>query len=369
MGTYNYNDTTLYNLRMLYEQLGYKRYKMSKFEEYDLYLEYKKFLTTENIITFTDLNGKLYALKPDITLSIAKNAKPGETQKLYYKENVYRASAETKEYKEITQLGLEYIGDIDAYTLGEVVLLAARSLHSISDNYVLDISHMGFVSALLDETGLSDSRKEKLLTYLGKKDAHELRFNCEKYGVDADVTESIVALCEIYGDFESTYPKIKDLAVSHTMLEAVQELESVYTFLKASGEGAHINLDFSIVNDMSYYNGVIFRGYIESVPCSVLSGGRYDNLLLRLGKNCQAMGFAVYVDMLELYAKHEKEYDVDVMLCYDSSVTPVQIAEKAAEYTSQGKSVKVMSYVPEGLKYKQLVKFSKEGESVSDGIS
>ena len=97
MGTYNYNDTTLYNLRMLYEQMGYKRFKMSKFEEYDLYLEYKKFLSTENIITLTDLHGKLFALKPDITLSIAKNAKPGEAQKLYYKENVYRASRETKE--------------------------------------------------------------------------------------------------------------------------------------------------------------------------------------------------------------------------------------------------------------------------------
>ena len=62
MQSFNRNDTVLYNLRSLYEQYGYKRFKMSKFEEYDLYLEYKNFLQTENIITFTDLNGKLYAV-------------------------------------------------------------------------------------------------------------------------------------------------------------------------------------------------------------------------------------------------------------------------------------------------------------------
>ena len=183
------------------------------------------------------------------------------------------------------------------------------------------------------------------------------------------MTERITALCEIYGDFESTYPKIRALATTPAMIEAADELAALYEFLKAAGEGEHINLDFSIVNDMSYYNGVIYRGYIESVPCSVLSGGRYDNLLVKLGKNCQAIGFAVYVDLLELYAKHEKEYDVDVMLCYDADAEPIEISKKAAEYSAQGKTVKVMAYIPEGLKYKQLVRISKEGVSVTDGLS
>ena len=363
MGNYNYSDATLYSLRMLYEQYGYKRFKVSKFEEYDLYLQYKKFISTENIITFTDLNGKLYALKPDITLSIAKNAKQGEAQKLYYKENVYRASGDTKEYKEITQLGLEYIGDIDEYTLGEVVLLAAQSLRSVSGRYVLDVSHMGFVSALLEEAGLNESEKEKIVTFLGKKDAHELTASCKRFGLSSEMTGRISALCEIYGDFESVYPKIRELAaVNSAMLEAADELENLYSFLKASGEGEHINLDFSIVNDMNYYNGVIYRGYVESVPFSVLSGGRYDNLLVKLGKNCQAIGFAVYVDLLELYAKHEKEYDVDVLLCYSADVSPIEVSRKAAEYTASGKTVKVMNRIPDGIKYKQLVKMTGEGE-------
>ena len=62
-------------LRRLFESFGYKKYRMSKFENYDLYAENKSFLKNESIITFHDLSGKLMALKPDVTLSIVKNAK------------------------------------------------------------------------------------------------------------------------------------------------------------------------------------------------------------------------------------------------------------------------------------------------------
>lgn len=369
MEVFTKNETVLYNLRALYEQYGYKRYKMSKFEEYDLYLEYKNFLSTSNIITFTDLNGKLYALKPDITLSIAKNAKQGECQKLYYNENVYRTARNTKQYKEITQLGLEYIGDVDAYTMGEVVSLAAKSLASISENYILDLSHLGFVSGLFELANLNDSQCEKLLGFLGKKDTHEIYAACEQFGVYREIAEKIAMLSEVYGSFETTLPKIKALASTPKMIEAVKELEALYEFLRASGAAEHINLDFSIVNDMSYYNSVIYRGYVENVPFSVLSGGRYDNLLTKLGKNSQAIGFAVYVDLLELYDKCDKEYDVDTLIVYDSDVSPLRVCAVADEYIKSGKSVKVLAKAAENLKYKTAVRITKEGVEVSDGIS
>ena len=78
----NVNDKTLkageiaiYKLRELYESFGYSQYKMSKFEEYDLYVRNKSFLVSDHIITFTDTDGKLMALKPDVTLSIVKNSR------------------------------------------------------------------------------------------------------------------------------------------------------------------------------------------------------------------------------------------------------------------------------------------------------
>ena len=106
----------------------------------------------ENIITFTGSDGKLMALKPDVTLSIVKNAAATgrEQEKVFYLENVYRKPKNTSDFKEIMQLGLECIGDIGLYQMGEVISLAAQSLSVIDKDYILDISHMGFISALAD---------------------------------------------------------------------------------------------------------------------------------------------------------------------------------------------------------------------------
>ena len=127
------DERAIFELRSLYEGYGYSRYKMSKFEEYDLYVRNKDFLVSDNIITFTDTNGKLMALKPDVTLSIIKNSTDNinSVSKVYYNENVYRVSKGTHSFKEIMQVGLECIGNIDEYCIYEVLMLAAKSLCSI----------------------------------------------------------------------------------------------------------------------------------------------------------------------------------------------------------------------------------------------
>ena len=48
------------SLRALYSEYGYRQYKMSKFEEYELYLRNKDFLVSDNVITFTDTDGRLW---------------------------------------------------------------------------------------------------------------------------------------------------------------------------------------------------------------------------------------------------------------------------------------------------------------------
>ena len=92
-------------LRSLYHRRGFVPYRMSKFEEYELYMKNKDFLRSPQVITFTDTNGKLMALKPDVTLSIVRSYRhiPGQTQKLYYDENVYRVSESAGAFREIRQ--------------------------------------------------------------------------------------------------------------------------------------------------------------------------------------------------------------------------------------------------------------------------
>ena len=166
-------ERVLFALRGLYQQYGYSPFKMGKFEEYDLYVRNKDFLVSDGVITFTDTDGRLMALKPDVTLSIIKNTReaPGCVQKLCYSENVYRISGSTRCFKEIMQTGLECIGDVDLYNLCEVITLAAESLRVIDERCVLDLSHMGVVAALVDALAPDAETREQLIGCIGQKNA------------------------------------------------------------------------------------------------------------------------------------------------------------------------------------------------------
>lgn len=352
-------------MRALYESYGYKKYKMRKFEEYDLYLENKSFLAGESIITFTDLNGKLLALKPDVTLSIAKNAKlkGRDAQKLYYTENVYRESRAGNEYKEIMQVGLEYIGEIDLCVLCEVISLAAKSLQTISGNYIMDISHLGFASGLLDETSLSQSAKSEVLKMLSQKDAHSIAALCERENVKASLAEKLVALPSVYGGFKETLKKAEKLVVNDKMREALSELSGIYGVLKNEKQAKNLRLDFSITNDLSYYNGIIFQGFIDGVPCDILSGGRYDNLMQKLGTPAQAIGFAVYIDLLERYFKDSAATDVDVLLIYSAKDDTASVLKAADKIRQGGKSVRVQTSADTKIKYGEKIVFEGGAEN------
>ena len=159
-------EQAIFALRALYSKYGYLAFKMSKFEEYELYIRNKDFLVSDRIITFNDTNGKLLALKPDVTLSIVKNNR-GEEQKVYYDESVYRISNHT--YKEIRQIGLERIGDIDTYAIYETLSMAVKSLELISEDFVLDVSHMGVVSAIMDELSVPEAVRADIIECIGEK--------------------------------------------------------------------------------------------------------------------------------------------------------------------------------------------------------
>ena len=71
-----------------------------------------------------------------------------------------------------------------------------------------------------------------------------------------------------------------------------------------------------MVNDLDYYNGLIFRGYVEGVPSLVLTGGRYDNLMRKMRKESGAIGFAIYLDELGACLKGERQPDFDLLITY-----------------------------------------------------
>ncbi|MBR2432301.1 MAG: ATP phosphoribosyltransferase regulatory subunit [Clostridia bacterium] len=350
-------EKAVFKLRSLYKKYGYMPFKMSKFEEYDLYVRNKDFLISDRVITFNDTNGKLLALKPDVTLSIIKNGEDevGVKQKVYYNENVYRVSGGTHQYKEIMQAGLECIGDIDIYDIYEVVLLAASSLSLISEQFVLDISHLGILSALLDDISTDKSFRKELSGYIAEKNMHDSVRLCNEYGVSEEKTQVLCRLVGIRGDMESAIDELCDICQSESAKFALDELKALKKMLERTEFYDKIRFDFSIVNDMNYYNGIVFKGFLSGICESVLSGGQYDKLMRRMGRGAGAIGFALYLDLLEALQGAPLPYDVDILIIYDEKSDAMAISELSDATVKAGKSVSVQKAIPKKLRYREMI--------------
>lgn len=292
-------ERAAFSLCALYEDAGYKKYRMSKFEEYALYVQNKDFLVSENVITFTDTDGKLLALKPDVTLSIIKNSRPQDgVMKVYYKENVYRVSKGTKSFKELMQAGLECLGDVTTDTVIEVLSLAAKSLDAISEENVLEISHLDIVSGVLSALSVSEEGKREILMYLGEKNESGVRAVAQREGLSEQNASLICRLVTVYGAPKEVLPALSAFAITEELSAAIAALEEIVRGLSEEGLSDRLIIDFSVVNDMNYYNGIAFKGFVCGIPVGVLSGGEYDGLLKKMQKNEKGIGFAVYLDEL-----------------------------------------------------------------------
>lgn len=351
-----YDERAIFALRALYRQYGYTSFKMSKFEEYDLYVQNKDFLVSDRVIAFNDTDGRFLALKPDVTLSIIKNTvdEPGCVQKVCYNENVYRVSGSTHQFKEIMQTGLECIGEVDLCNLAEVLYLAGKSLATVSDEFTLNISSMGIITAILDQACKNELFKKEIIKLIAEKNSHEARSLCEKYSLDKDSTEKIVSLTRLYGGVD-VLSKVKELCTDDSAIGAYSRLFELCSTLNETEIAYKIRIDFSVVNDMNYYNGIVFKGFVNGVPEDILSGGEYDTLMRRMGRASKAIGFALYLDLLEALDKTKSEYDVDVLLLYSASNSLKEVMAKKDEIVKSGRSVSAQMSVPSKLRCKEII--------------
>lgn len=310
-----FDEKAILTLRQLYREYGYRQFKMSKFEEYDLYSKNKDFLVSDGVITFNDVGGKLLALKPDVTLSIIKNSKDitDQCEKFYYNENVYRISESSHSYKEIMQTGLECIGSITPAEVSEVTELAARSLSLISKDFKLELAHIALLNVFFEDCGIVNATKTAAFKAIAEKNAGELKalLSPEQFGV-------LKCLIKNYKTPKDSLSALSKCAVSEKAKTYISELSAICEKLTANGYENNIVIDFSIISEDSYYSGIVFKGFINGIASRVLSGGQYDKLMQRMGRSAGALGFAVYLDSLErleeISANHEDNSFINIAL-------------------------------------------------------
>ncbi|MEI0605539.1 ATP phosphoribosyltransferase regulatory subunit [Brachyspira pulli] len=341
-------------LTKIYEQYGYKKIKLNKFEDYNLYNNYKDFLQTEHILTFMNLNGNLQSLRPDVTLSIVKNVLKDNdkyTKKLFYIEDIYKIDDVSNEYEEIQQVGVEIIGTLTKYSNLEIISMVIDSLKTINNNeYILEISSIDFMFALIDELNLDEDKKLEILNLIYSKNKHDLEKTLTVNNIDDKYKNAVVSLIDFSGEYKEAVKNIESLIINEKMQKAYDELKSLCAVFENYNNFENILLDFSIESKLGYYNGIIFKGYIKGNNDIILSGGRYDKLLEKFNTHISndknkknAIGFAVYMDKLYKPNSIKNEYDFDILILYKSGSEKV-LLNKVQNYIQAGKKVRTDIY-------------------------
>ncbi len=323
----------------LYSKCGYALYRTCGFEEYDSYTPYRDFLGSQQIITFTGVGGRLLALKPDITMSIIKDAtdEEGIIDKYYYSENVYRVPAGGDEYKEILQIGLECIGDVSDYDRAEVLTLAARTLAATGRDYIIDISSMSLVGAILDSLSLSGKARDEAVEALKSKNSAALVRLCDSLGKSSDV---LLSMSKMSMEIDKAVDALREICFGIDAADSSIRLIEKIACAVGEDERAHIRFDFSVIHDMNYYDGIVLSGYVDGVSEAILKGGEYGRLISKMGRDGSALGFALYADLLERLDDGVKNYVGDILLVIGDA-SPALVAEAVAKLSSSDERVLV----------------------------
>ena len=250
----------IHELNALYLSRDLQRCRLSRFEDYDFYSGVRDFLQDKSILTFTDLDGRLRVLRPDATLSLIRRGRAG---KWFYLEKVYRPDQNSHRFTELNHAGVDFLGVLSDSEISQTIQLALDSLEILArgKNFVLDIADCRQVAKFVN--GRSD-----LLGCLQKRDIQGL--------LSLNAPSDLIKLLE--------NPTLNP------------ENGCVLKFL----DNPRVSIDFSVVSNLKYYNGLVMEGYIEGVGSCVLRGGQYDGLLRSLRSPMQSgIGFAIYLDEVE----------------------------------------------------------------------
>lgn len=298
----DWDDRVTLALQQLYRQAGFRRYRMDKFESYDFYRENQGFLRSNQVITFTDPNGRLMALKPDVTLSIVKSIPAdAEPQKVFYIENVFRMDPNSNEFGEIAQVGVECIGSQKGYdrarTEAELVQLALASLDVIGSPSLLLVCNTNLLQGLLDACAADGDQRNALCEALLARNMNAFDAILTQGLATDEVRQAASQMVRCSGPLPQALEQLSSSPLAGVCREGLEQLRALSDLLADDPEvdTDRVVLDLSLASPTDYYRGLEFQGFVQGLPRAVLSGGRYDGLMERFEKPQGAVGFAVYL--------------------------------------------------------------------------
>ena len=294
-------QTKIHNIFRAY---GYNDIQTPTFEFFDVFNKERGSVASKNLYKFFDREGNTLVLRPDMTPSIARAASKYYKDevmpvRLCYSGNAYINNSEYQgKLKEFTQIGCEFLGDNTSDADAEIIAMVIESLlESGLKEFQIEIGQPEFFKGLVEEAGFEPQTIEELRELLENKKY----FGVEDVLAKANTSEDIGNVFMNFSAFAGSIDMIENVKLmvkNKKSLEALERLEKIYSILEIYGMDKYVSFDLSMLNMYGYYTGIVFKGYTYGTGDEIVTGGRYDNLLLQFGKDFAAIGFAINLDQL-----------------------------------------------------------------------
>ena len=288
----------------VFSAAGYREVETPSFEYYDCYAGEGGELSQETLYKFFDEQGRILALRPDFTTSIArmaatKLADAPMPQRYLYSGNVFRIEqCEGARRREFTQCGIELIGSYAPAADAEVIAAAMEAVLAAGiEDFTMEIGQVAFFNGLVEQAGLDQTTTEKLRERIDSKDSVGIKAIADKLGIDEDIKKLLVELPYMFGDM-SVLEKAYVPGLNETSRAALDNLKRIYELLCLYGFEEYISIDLGMLQSIDYYTGSIFKGYARGLGFPICGGGRYDNLMGRFGRPAGAVGVALGVNRI-----------------------------------------------------------------------
>ncbi|WP_163328243.1 ATP phosphoribosyltransferase regulatory subunit [Desulfurobacterium thermolithotrophum] len=243
--------------------------------------------------------GKLMAIRPDFTPQVAKIVASSFKDdnppfRFFYKGKIFRDAGKDRE---IFQFGFELIGVSEVEADAEVVSVVVNILEKLGlSSFQIDIGNSEFLEGALEELKIPD--REEFLKLLSHKDLSGIEIFLEERKISKDTRVKIEKLLELYGR-EEILDSAYQLFENSKSRAAIKRLKEMFAILKSYGFEKKVIFDLSEKRGMEYHKGITFEVFHPLYGFSLGSGGRYDGLMKKFGRNLPATGVALNVDALQ----------------------------------------------------------------------
>lgn len=315
-------------VRKLFRSWGYMEIETPTIEFYDTFSSNNKLIPQEEMFKFYDQQGRILVLRPDLTIPVARVAATHDKDntlpmKYFYIGNCYKyremGGGKQKEY---TQAGVELLGDSSVEADAEVIATAIYAAKAAGiEKFQVDIGQVEFFKGLVEELGLDESEAESFRSSIDKKDYLGVEEIVKAQGVKSELKDLIQELPGLFGSSE-ILEKAEKVALNERSQNAIKYLRELLGILEEYGLSQYVSIDLGMVQSLSYYTGIIFRGVTYDIGFPFISGGRYDKLVEKYGRNCPATGFSMGINLVLAALQRQKvelsEPKVDTLVFCES---------------------------------------------------